>query len=90
MEVRGGKAGSEADPVRAARNAAAQPDIQPLGGPHRRSTSSRLGPEVCSASGTHWDRSSVPGGSTDLHATTGAPAVKISHCTPTARLLTKS
>ena len=76
MEVRGGKAGSEADPVRAARNAAAQPDTQPLGGAappvdeqpalgpgSRLSERYALGPVI----GSGWM-------STDLHATTGAPA----------------
>jgi len=32
MEVRSGKAGSEADPARAARDASATPNTQPLGG----------------------------------------------------------
>jgi hypothetical protein len=76
MEVRGGKAGSEADPVRAARNAAAQPDTQLLGGAAPPvdeqpalgpgslfSERYALGPVIGSG-----------GMSTDLHATTGAPA----------------
>jgi hypothetical protein len=78
MEVRSGKARSQADPMRAARNAAAQPDTQPLAaGAPPADEQPALGPG--SLFSERYALGQVIGSgraSTDLHATTGAPAAR--------------
>jgi hypothetical protein len=77
MEVRGGKAGSEADPVQA-RDAAANPDTQPLGGAAPPvDEQPALGPGSLFSDRYDWERSSVPGGCRRRFTpTTGAPAAR--------------
>ena len=76
MEVRSGKAGSEAHPVQAARDAAANPDTQPLAAAEPPvDEQPTLGPE--SLFSDRYALGQVIGSgmmSTALHATTGAPA----------------
>ena len=76
MEVRSGKAGSEAHPVRAARDAAANPDTQPLDAAEPPvDEQPTLGPG--SLFSDRYALGQVIGSwmmSTALHATTGAPA----------------
>jgi len=76
MEVRSGKAGSEAHPVRAARDAAANPDTQPLAAAEPPvDEQPTLGPG--SLFSDRYALGQVVIGSwmsTALHATTGAPA----------------
>ena len=76
MEVRSGKAGSEAHPVRAARDAAANPDTQPLAAAEPPvDEQPTLGPG--SLFSDRYALGQVIGSwmmSTALHATTGAPA----------------
>jgi hypothetical protein len=77
MEVRSGKARSQAD--RCGRHATRRHSLTTSHWlpPHPQPTSSRRSVlEVCSASDTHWDRSSVPGGYRQRYATTGAPAAR--------------
>jgi len=76
MEVRSGKAGSEAHPVQAARDAAANPDTQPLAAAAPPvDEQPTLGPG--SLFSDRYALGQVIGSgmmSTALHATTGAPA----------------
>jgi len=76
MEVRSGKAGSEAHPVRAARDAAANPDTQPLAAAEPPvDEQPTLGPG--SLFSDRYALGQVIGSwmmSTALHATTGVPA----------------
>ena len=78
MEVRSGKAGSEADPVRAARDAAANPDTQPLAAAARPvDEQPTLGPGSLFSDRYELRQVIGSGGmSTALHATTGAPAAR--------------
>ena len=77
MEVRSGKAGSEADPVQA-RDAAANPDTQPLAAPARPvDEQPTLGPGSLFSDRYELGQVIGSGGmSTALHATSGEAAAR--------------